>query len=846
MANKGRRRATGRATAKKASGRRAAPAGVRAARRRPLARASAAGPGTGEPGKARWIVYVHGIGNKPVPSVLKCQWDQALFGFPLGERSRLAYWVNRGYYPDPTKANCKSGDAVALELEPTGTRLNVARHVESVSLEEEVRALGVAGARQAKLVHAAHELEQSAEAKRLRELAAAEKAGSRERQMLLDAAAVLEAGSDPRRLERVASSAVRARILPLPPAMRRWLTRKVTRALLRDVADYLYDDARRDEMRASLRDRIPAGEDVVVVGHSLGSVIAYDVLRRLPAGEARVPLFVTVGSPLGLQEVQDLLPKLTGGKLAVPDCVGSWLNVADPLDIVAIDKRIRSEFAANARGVRIEDELEWNEDGLSDPHSGTGYLRTKPVRSAVHDAVDRGLFQPVANFVLARDLSRDLEDQPAHRRHKVLIELAEPAAREGKSLDEVRGEVVAHVARVTGRREFAEGDGVELEELQRFVAARLTREELERLSVAAGVSVPAEQRALKRVWRNATKKALLEVSGHTVQAFPAHGGYRALGEGVRWAILDSGVRPDHPHFGKHATIAAAFDCTRRGVREGVREVLDEYGHGTHVAGIVAGEHEFPAVGSAPPRRLSGIAPLAKLHVYKVLDREGTGEDAWIIKALDHVAATNERAGRLVIQGVNLSLGGPFDQSTYGCGHSPLCAELRRLWQQGVLVVIAAGNEGFAVLQTLDGEVDANLDLSIGDPGNLEEAIVVGSVHKEKPHTYGVSYFSSRGPTADGRQKPDLVAPGEKIVSCNHDFPARSRSPQRLYVEMSGTSMAAPHVSGVLAGFLSVRREFVGQPERVKRILLGSCTDLGRDRPQQGAGLPNLMKMLMNT
>ena len=129
-------------------------------------------------GRACTIVYVHGIGNKPVPSVLKCQWDQALFGFPLGERSRLAYWVNRGYYPDPTKANCKSGDAVALELEPTGTRLNVARHVESVSLEEEVRALGVAGARQAKLVHAAHELEQSAEAKRLRELAAAEKAGS--------------------------------------------------------------------------------------------------------------------------------------------------------------------------------------------------------------------------------------------------------------------------------------------------------------------------------------------------------------------------------------------------------------------------------------------------------------------------------------------------------------------------------------------------------------------------------------------------------------------------------------------------------------------------------------------
>src|SRR5687767_7020833 len=71
-------------------------------------------------GEARTIIYVHGIGNKPEQSILKCQWDRALFGFDLGERSRLAYWVNREFYPEPLDATCESGDKVKLEEEPTG------------------------------------------------------------------------------------------------------------------------------------------------------------------------------------------------------------------------------------------------------------------------------------------------------------------------------------------------------------------------------------------------------------------------------------------------------------------------------------------------------------------------------------------------------------------------------------------------------------------------------------------------------------------------------------------------------------------------------------------------------
>jgi len=138
-------------------------------------------------------------------------------------------------------------------------------------------------------------------------------------------------------------------------------------------------------------------------------------------------------------------------------------------------------------------------------------------------------------------------------------------------------------------------------------------------------------------------------------------------------------------------------------------------------------------------------------------------------------------------------------------------------------------------------------------GLLEEAIAVGSVHPTLPHRYGTSYFSSRGPTADGRLKPDLVGPGEQIRSYRSSSDPK-RTPTRgkgesvdgLYVALSGTSMAAPHISGLLAAFLSVRTEFIGYPDRVKQILLSHCTDLKRDRYHQGAGLPNLSKMLLET
>jgi len=191
------------------------------------------------------------------------------------------------------------------------------------------------------------------------------------------------------------------------------------------------------------------------------------------------------------------------------------------------------------------------------------------------------------------------------------------------------------------------------------------------------------------------------------------------------------------------------------------------------------------------------------------------------------------------------LGGSFDPSSFGCGDSPLCASLLRLIRQGAIVVLAAGNEGCGEILVDGNAATLSLDLSIGDPANLDEAIAVGSVHPTLPHRYGTSYFSSRGPTADGRLKPDVVAPGERIWSCRSGG-GQGKTVEELYIELSGTSMAAPHVSGLLAAFLSVRQEFIGYPEKVKQILFENCTDLKRDRYHQGAGLPNLAKMLLNT
>jgi subtilisin family serine protease len=127
-----------------------------------------------------------------------------------------------------------------------------------------------------------------------------------------------------------------------------------------------------------------------------------------------------------------------------------------------------------------------------------------------------------------------------------------------------------------------------------------------------------------------------------------------------------------------------------------------------------------------------------------------------------------------------------------------------------------------------------LPISITDPGNADKVITVGSTHREFPYRYGVSYFSARGPTADGRRKPDLLAPGEGIVG-----PVGMGD----RITLDGTSQAAPHVSAAAALLLARYGELIGQPLRVKEILCESASDLGRDRAFQGHGLLDVLRAL---
>ena len=739
------------------------------------------------------IVYIHGIGQQPFPpAALKRKWDLALFGRELGAQSAMAYWADilHGGEPEATVGTLGASGGATVDL---------ADAIEDVGLDPGNK-------------HVA---------------AFATNLG-------------LAVG-----MPVPAVATVGKKVLPLPAFLRKPIAERFLKTFIADTAAYFFRADVREECKRRFRAALPAKNiPVTIVAHSQGTVIAYEVLSEMARDDLDLVAFVTLGSPLGIEEVQDFL--LPPGCL-VPDIVleGKWHNFADPLDPVALDKAIANDFDPPDF---IQDALVTNIDSRRvagfNPHSAVGYLAHPNVRRVVHDAMR---LDTMSRFVIARDVAERLSDASGTR-HSVLVEILEPGyPAVGETAKEVAAREKAEVPTLAERIQRAAKDiekivptaqrkRARVDTLKRFVAASLTVEELE--------LVAADYRSLNvySVWLSSRKAKLLTRSPQVLKADAALASFGAGGGGITWAVLDTGVRADHPHFQNkdrngNTTIKEIWDCTGQGPPRPIPVATsrDVDGHGTHVCGIVAGRS--PNAGGE-----RGLAPEARLVVYKVLNDRGEGEDAWIIKALDHIAEANaNHADGLAIHGINLSLGGPFDTTVYGCGFSPVCQELRRLWRDGVLVVVACGNEGLVALDTPDGRFDLYSLISIGDPANLEDFIAVGSVHADRPHLYGVSSFSSRGPTADGRAKPDVVAPGESISSCN----SRYRSPKSWYYQDSGTSMAAPHISGLLAAFLSVRREFRGRPDEVKKILLATCTDIGRDRYHQGRGVPNLMQMLLS-
>jgi serine protease AprX len=249
-------------------------------------------------------------------------------------------------------------------------------------------------------------------------------------------------------------------------------------------------------------------------------------------------------------------------------------------------------------------------------------------------------------------------------------------------------------------------------------------------------------------------------------------------------------------------------------------------HGTHVAGILAAD--WP---EAPDGPLRGICPDLKLFDLRVFDRDGRADEFAVHAALQFIDHLNGFGRRTLVHGANVSMSLHHRVKSFACGQTPVCREANRLVASGAVVVVAAGNQGRA--EYGDGD-EGYRSISITDPGNADDVITVGATHRANPHTYGVSYFSSRGPTGDGRPKPDLVAPGEKITA-----PVTGGGSG----EKDGTSQAAPHVSGAAALLLARHRELIGNPSRVKRILCSTATDLGRERSFQGAGLVDVLRAL---
>ncbi|HEU4796890.1 MAG TPA: S8 family peptidase, partial [Pyrinomonadaceae bacterium] len=250
------------------------------------------------------------------------------------------------------------------------------------------------------------------------------------------------------------------------------------------------------------------------------------------------------------------------------------------------------------------------------------------------------------------------------------------------------------------------------------------------------------------------------------------------------------------------------------------------GHGTHVAGIIG------AAANDNPQFADGMCPDIKFYDFRVLGRTLQDTEFAIIAALQYLRYLNERHTYVSIHGANLSLSIPHDVRNFACGRTPICNESERLVESGVVVVAAAGNLGYQRFETKDGGYEGYTAFSITDPGNADGVITVGATHRYRPHTYGVSFFSSRGPTGDGRLKPDLVAPGERVESALLEG---------TWGELDGTSMAAPHVSGAAAMLMARYDELIGEPHRIKQILCDSATDLGRERSFQGHGMLDVLR-----
>ncbi len=284
------------------------------------------------------------------------------------------------------------------------------------------------------------------------------------------------------------------------------------------------------------------------------------------------------------------------------------------------------------------------------------------------------------------------------------------------------------------------------------------------------------------------KEATLNYGAPTIFAPTAwNAGY--TGQGVKVAVLDSGIDASHPAL--TGRVVAWYDTIN-----GQTTPYDDNGHGTHCAGIV-GSHDTTYRGVAPECDLIGV---------KVLNAQGSGYDSDIIAGIEW--AVNQGADI-----ISMSLGGKAKVAPVD---DPLCVALKNAWiNDGVVSCVAAGNSG-------------PRPKSIDSPGIEPTIITVGAADDKNTTTWtddDIARFSSVGPTKFGDMKPDLCAPGVGILSCEANTTG--------WVSYSGTSMATPHVAGAVALILQANPNWT--PDQVKTALMNTTNDLGLDWIYQGAG-----------
>jgi serine protease AprX len=294
-------------------------------------------------------------------------------------------------------------------------------------------------------------------------------------------------------------------------------------------------------------------------------------------------------------------------------------------------------------------------------------------------------------------------------------------------------------------------------------------------------------------------------------------GYNGAGIGV--AVIDSGINDTHPDLWNsnesHSRVVYHQDFTGNATTNSSGAQYDLYGHGTHVAGIIGGN------GYLSSGNYQGVAPNVTLVDLRALDSTGAGTDSNVIAAIQQAISLQKKYN---IQVINLSLGRGISVSYT---QDPLCQAVESAWQAGIVVVVAAGNYGRL---SVDG---SNGYGTITAPGNDPFVITVGAMNSNgssSPSAETMTSYTSKGPTTyDHVVKPDIMAPGNNIVSLaapgaalEAEYPAQlvnGNDGNPDYFTLSGTSMATPVVSGAVA--LLVQQNGNLTPDQVKALLMQS-------------------------